>query len=226
MSMPGAPTVPCKYCKRAIDSDATKCPECQSDLRRKSWFNLEGWSKLIGFLIALTTVVSLGSDKLSALYLVLTGQDGAVINLEFTDARFSEAKADGEPAELKSAVGTVSNSGRGQGVLFAQVVCLGEDLAAGDAGKREVLVWAFRADAPALIDAGKLSSVEFQFNGLSPYVYPSRESALANWRWKKSSPLFPKYTCKFNYDDKNGSGHRGFTGQQPLLSALEPKPAK
>ena len=140
MSMPGAPTVPCKYCKRAIDSDATKCPECQSDLRRKSWFNLEGWSKLIGFLIALTTVVSLGSDKLSALYLVLTGQDGAVINLEFTDARFSEAKADGEPAELKSAVGTVSNSGRGQGVLFAQVVCLGEDLAAGDAGKREVLV--------------------------------------------------------------------------------------
>src|SRR5215831_18686033 len=94
MSQVDATVVKCPYCFRDIDSHATKCPECLSELHPppKGKFNLEGWGKLVGFIIALTTVLSLGADKLSALFLLLTGRDASIFNLDVTDANYAEPK--------------------------------------------------------------------------------------------------------------------------------------
>ena len=91
-----APRKQCPYCFKEINHLARKCPECLSDLQPRARFNLEGWSKLVAFTTALITVTSLSADKLSSLFLVLTGQDASRIDVELTDIHFADPKPDAQ----------------------------------------------------------------------------------------------------------------------------------
>lgn len=217
------PTIPCPYCTREIGQGARKCPECLSDLAPKSRFNLEGWSRIVAFVVALITVTSLGADKLSLLFLTLTGRDGASrLTLELIDARFKPPGQDGKPAELDHLIAMVTNFGYGAGLLYPQFTCLAEDLS--KTMSTEVLTWVFRLDQTLVVDAGKATHATVKAM-LSPgflplrIPYPSREYALA--QWSEGGKLQPKDTCRLSYGDRRGYGSRRFTAPQQMLSAIQ-----
>ena len=212
--------ISCPYCTRQISGTARKCPECLSDLGRKSLFNLDGWSKFVGFITALITVTSLSADKLSAFYFYVFGKDASNIEMQITDAQFAGPEPGAkEPASAKLASLTVTatNFGRGPGVLFAQILCLADDLSKGDS--REVKTWRLRAPTPSAIDEGKFAFVVIKDFDLSPIQYASREQAVAQWT-DDGGKVYPMYTCRLEYADRHGfRGHR-FTTPQQLLAIL------
>jgi len=222
MSQIDAAVLKCPYCFKDIDSRATKCPECLSELRSlpKGKFNLEGWSKLVGFIIALATVLSLGADKLSALFLLLTGRDASILNLDVTDANYGEPKPNekGVPeSELASFTLTVTNVGSTPGVLYPLVMCLAEDLSKNNSSTVHQVQ--LRADTPTVVENGKLTFVVVKKFDASPVDYGDRAVALG--QWSANGKTVPEYTCRFNYRDRHDRTKFAFTAPQSLLKAVQ-----